>query len=116
MLSEDADFPSLEPEQAEIIRPKAQKRPQNIVFFMIFDIFSELVPQYADTRLLSLHRQTNKNDTIMSTRILLICILAGLVSYSTIGLGAIIFQLVGAAYALYYMEFGKHADKHELAK
>ena len=52
----------------------------------------------------------------MSTRILLICILAGLVSYTTIGLGAIIFQLVGAAYALYYMEFGKHADKHELAK
>ena len=52
----------------------------------------------------------------MSTRILSICILAGLVSYSTIGLGAIIFQLVAAAYGLYYMEFGKHAKKQELAK
>ncbi len=43
----------------------------------------------------------------MSTRILTFSIITGLVTYSTIGLPTIVFQLVGAAVGLYYLEFHK---------
>lgn len=86
---------------------KKQKNHLNLSFFFL------LVPQYSYKHSLSLHQQI-KTTTIMTTRILVFCILVGLFTYSTIGLPTIVFQLIGAGVALYYLEFKNKDEKAEI--
>ena len=85
---------------------KTKKSPKFIIFFL-------LVPQYSYKHSLSLHQQI-KTTTIMTTHILVFCILVGLFTYSTIGLPTIVFQLIGAGVALYYLEFKNKDEKAEI--
>ena len=86
------------------------KKTKKTTYFIIFFL---LVPQYSYMHSLSL-RQQIKTTTIMTTRILVFCILVGLFTYSVIGLPTIVFQLIGAGVAVYYLEFKNKDEKAEI--
>lgn len=86
------------------------KKTKKTTYFIIFFL---LVPQYSYKYSLSL-RQQIKTTTIMTTRILVFCILVGLFTYSVIGLPTIVFQLIGAGVAVYYLEFKNKDEKAEI--
>lgn len=86
------------------------KKTKKTTYFIIFFL---LVPQYSYKHSLSL-RQQIKTTTIMTTRILVFCIFVGLFTYSVIGLPTIVFQLIGAGVAVYYLEFKNKDEKAEI--
>lgn len=74
---------------------------------MNFLITCPQFPGHAHFTFAASNKKTNKT---MSTRILTFSIIAGLVTYSTIGFPTIVFQLIGAAVGLYYLEFRKNDE------